>query len=348
MLSKEGEMLKAIAWIAALGIASNCLLSGLAQKPRPLYGPHGLAPEAVRLGLAGNGYFHASIAALASAASARLRGAIRRDAAGGYHVHFADGPYETVLAEDVDYDRAHGYDRSEGDWVLVLMRGFAQHEVRKTLAAAVRKSTGLPSDARAAALGWLSQPGLLLVAYDRAIGAQVSFDGLIDKAPLKEALAAQFHSFGIADSEARALASLLDNRDVFFPLELAVMENGEVYGAWKSQGMGGIPVRVFEDFTGSAHALLVTDHEMAMDYLRRLHKDGMAMTCGSWSKPPSPEYATSNWWLNARAYSVMNYDEAAGTVNLREPSGTHPVPDGEFTLPVAKFLDAFESCAFSE
>ena len=106
-------------------------------------------------------------------------------------VRFFDGPEELVFPEDVKYGRAHSFDRSDGDWVLVLMRGYAQREVRRSLAGAIQRSTLIPVYAKPVALSWLDQSGLLLVAYDRAIRSVVNQDGIMNKAALKQALATQ-------------------------------------------------------------------------------------------------------------------------------------------------------------
>src|ERR1700676_5381130 len=55
-----------------------------AQAPASLYGPNGVSPMAVRQGILGSCYFHASLAAVAKANPAALRNAILGDAQKGY------------------------------------------------------------------------------------------------------------------------------------------------------------------------------------------------------------------------------------------------------------------------
>jgi hypothetical protein len=47
------------------------------------------------------------------------------------------------------------------------------------------------------------------------------------------------------------------------------------------------------------------------------------------------------WYVQGHAYTVMGYDLQAQTVTLRNPWGTHPEPDGTFTIPMASFSDSF-------
>lgn len=319
-----------------------------AQNAGTLYGPHGVSPLAVRQGTLGSCYFHASIAALAKQAPQTLRGAISRNPLGGYRVHFFDGPDENVFEEDVEYGRMHSFDRSEGEWVLVLMRGYAQRALRRGLVTSIQRSDAIPAYAKPLALEWINHAGLLLVAYDRAIRSVISQDGQLDAVALKQSLTAQLKALGIPSAEAQMLVGFLDDRGFFIRMSRTVEQDGEVFGAYKSLGMGGIPVRVIEAFTGEARAGLVADREMTMKYLLRLHSEGLAMAAGSWSRPPSAAYATSNWWVGAHTYTVLDYSEGAGTVRLRNPWGARPDPDGTFTLPLAEFFEGFESYSFSE
>jgi len=142
--------------------------SGYAQDTA-LYGAHGISPQAVRQGQLGSCYFHATIAALAKIAPGTLRSAISQNPNGGYKVHFYSGADEAVYASDVEYGRTHGYDRSEGTWVAVLMRAYAQRVLRQSLVVAIQKSDVIPVFIHPMAISWLDGSDTLLVAYDRAI-----------------------------------------------------------------------------------------------------------------------------------------------------------------------------------
>ena len=158
---------------------------------------------------------------------------------GGYKVHFASGPDEVVFPDDIEYGRAHSYDRSEGDWVLVLMRGYAQRTVRHGLADAIQRSELIPAYLKPVALDWLDRSGMMLVAYDRAIRAVVRQDGSLEKASFERALMEQLKALGIPAAQAQALVGFLDEAKFFDRLSLTVGQNGEVFGAYKALGQGG-------------------------------------------------------------------------------------------------------------
>ncbi len=170
---------------------------GVAQTSHPLFGPRGVSPIAVRQGELGSCYFHASIAALALAEPDTLRAAIRKNFPVGYKVHFATGPDEAVYPDDIKYGRAHGFDDSEGDWVLVLMRAYAQRQVRQSLVDSIERSKVIPSFAKPMSLKWLNETDLMLVAYDRAIRSVIKQDGMMDRESLKVNLAGELGKIGI-------------------------------------------------------------------------------------------------------------------------------------------------------
>jgi hypothetical protein len=313
-----------------------------------LYGAHGISPQSVRQGQLGSCYFHATIAALAQTAPGTLRNAIRRNPNGGYKVHFFSGTDEAVYSSDVTYGREHGYDRSEGTWVAVLMRAYAQRALRQSLIVAIHKSDMIPVFIQPMAISWLDGSDMLLVAYDRAVRSVVSQDGTMDQYALKQNLAAELHTEGIPSTEAKALVGFLDEKGFFAVLAQTVRENGEVFGAYKGLGQGGIPVRVMEAFLGKAYAGLMNDREQTMEQLRRFRADGVAMVAGTKPTAPNEQIASANWWVASHCYTLMSYDEAAQTVTLRNPWGGHPGPEGTFTLPLSVYLDVYESYTYSQ
>ncbi len=341
-------MLKPIAWIAAGLLGSGLAAGAWCAEPAPLYGAHGVSPQAVLQGTLGSCYFHASIAALAKTMPERLRSAISENPSGGYRVHFFDGPEEIVLPEDVAFARDHTYDRSEGTWVAVLMRGYAQRQLRLSLLHAIDKSEIIPSYIKPIALSLINQSGQLLIGYDRAVRSVVQQDGVIDKAALKSKLAAQLTAQGLPDSAAQMLGGFLDDRGFFDSIALTVEQNGEVFGAYKSLGQGGVPVRVFEAFQGKGFSGMVADKKLTLEQLRQASAGRIAMVAGSWGTPTGEGYGSANWWVASHCYTVLNYDSAAQTVTLRNPWGAKPDPDGVFTIPLATFLDAFEFYTYSQ
>jgi hypothetical protein len=330
--------------VAALAITQ----AAGAQEAGTLYGPEGVSPNAIKQGILGSCYFHASIAALAKVAPETLRNAIGSNPGGGYRVRFSQGPEELVLPEDLAYGRAHSFDRSDGDWVLVLMRGYAQRQVRESLALAIRQSTLIPSYVKPLALGWLEQSDMILIAYDRAIRSVVNQEGVMNKASFRQALAAQLSSLGVPAAEANTFSGLLEEKGFFDSLVTAVSQNGEVFGAYKSLGQGGIPVRVIEAFQGAARAGLVADREPLMQQLRRLRGGRVAFVAGTRGAAPSGDYDHTDWWVVSHAYTVMDYDDGTQTVSLRNPWGRRPEPNGSFTIPLSTFLEAYESYSYTE
>jgi hypothetical protein len=336
------------------GIAVLLLGSGLAgiswAQNTALYGTRGISPLAVRQGQLGSCFFHASIAALAKTAPNTLRNAIRVDPNGGYKVHFYSGPDEAVFPSDVEYGREHGYDRSDGTWVTVLMRAYAQRSLRQSLVQAIQKSDVIPAFIQPMAISWLDGSDTLLVAYDRAVRSVVSQDGTMDQYALKQSLAAELHTEGIPSSEAQALVGFLDEKGFFAALAQTVQENGEVFGAYKSLGQGGIPVRVMEAFLGQGKVStgFTNNNQQTMQQLRRLRAGRVAMVAGTKDAAPNGQIANANWWVAGHCYTVMSYDDSAQTVSLRNPWGSHPGPDGTFTLPLSVYLDGYESYNYSQ
>jgi len=146
------------------------------------------------------------------------------------------------------------------------------------------------------------------------------------------------------------LGSFLEVQGFYDALALTVRQNGEVFGAYKSLGQGGIPVRVIETFLGKASAGLVKDNGPLMAQLRRMHAGGTALVAstGPTAPPPDPLVKTPGWFVGQHSYSLLDYDEMAQTVTARNPWGARPDPDGVVMLPLGTFLQSFESYSYSE
>ena len=311
-----------------------------------LYGPSGVSPMAVRQGSLGSCYFHASIAAVAKAAPAAIQNAIGGDAQHGYRVHFLAGPEELVYSEDIAYARSHNYDHSEGEWVAVLLRGYAQRALRHGMIESVQRSTLIPAFAKPVALSGLQQSGPLLLAYDRAVRSVVSQDGSMDKASFETQLAKELGALGVPAAQAQVLGGLLEQGGLYEAITRTVRQNGEVFGAYRSLGQGGIPSSVLEALLGPAHTGQVTDGILEGE-LRSLHSGGTAMVAGTKSSIPSYQLNAPNWYVPGHAYTVLDYDQADGTVLLRNPWGGRPGPDGVFQLPLALFEQVYETYSYA-
>ena len=319
--------------------------AALSQPTGALYGPSGVSPMAVKQGTLGSCYFHASIAAVAKASPAAIRSAISGDAQRGYRVHFLTGPDEVVYAQDIAYAHEHAYDRSEGEWVTVLMRGYAQRALRQGMVEAVNRSTVIPMFAKPMALSVLDQTGLLLLAYDRAVRTVVSQDGQMDKASFEAQLSRQILALGVPAAQAQVVGGLLEQGGFYEAIARSVRENGEVFGAYRSLGQGGIPFSVLEALLGTAHSVPVTDASLTGE-LRTLHAGGAALVAGT--KASGAQGSGADWFVPAHAYTVLDYDENARTVLLRNPWGTKPGPDGVFRLPLSVFQQVYEDFSYSQ
>ena len=323
----------------------------LSQSPTSLYGPKGVSPLAVRQGTLGSCFFHATLAAIAQASPSSLRDAIRGNAKTGYRVHFLSGPDELVYAQDVEYARAHGYDHSEGEWVAILMRGFAQRKLRQSMIAAIQHSTVIPAFIKPIALSSLEGSGPLLVAYDRAIRTVVNQtgkqDGQMDKAGLRAEVARELSALGVSATQAQVIVGLLDHAGFYEELNKTVSENGEVFGAYRSLGQGGIPRSVMEAFLGHAQAAPVTAATLTTKLLA-LHAGGTAMVAGSRPSIASFQGHPPDWYVPAHAYTLLDYNETSRTITLRNPWGAHPNPDGIFQLPLATFQRTYLMYSYSE
>jgi hypothetical protein len=208
----------------------------------------------------------------------------------------------------------------------------------------------IPGFIKPMAISWLDGSDMLLVAYDRAVRSVVSQDGTMDQNALKQRLAAELHTEGIPSSEAQALVGFLDEKGFFAVLAQTVRENGEVFGAYKDLGQGGIPVRVMAAFLGQSKADdgLTNNYQKTMEQLRRFRAGGVAMVAGTKPTAPNEQIASATWWVASHCYTLLSYDEAAQTVTLRNPWGVHPGPDGIFTLPLSVYIDGYESYTYSQ
>jgi len=341
VLCRLGKIRRTLFTHAAFVLVAGTALS---QPPGALYGPSGVSPMAVKQWTLGSCYFHASIAAVAKVSPSSIKSAISGDGQRGYKVHFLSGPDEVVYPQDIAYAHEHAYDRSEGEWVTVLMRGYAQRALRHSMVEAVNRSTAIPVFAKPIALNALSQTGPLLLAYDRAVRSVVSQDGQMDKASFEAQLNKQIVALGVPAAQAQVVGGLLERGGLYEAIAKSVQENGEVFGAYRSLGQGGIPFNVLEALLGTAHSVPVTDPSIG-GQLRSLHAGRVAMVSGT--KPSAGANSGADWFVPTHAYTVLDYDEGARMVVLRNPWATKPGPDGVFRLPLSVFQQAYENFSYS-
>jgi hypothetical protein len=300
--------------------------------------------EAVRQGLLGSCYFHASIAAIANRSPDKLRDAIREIQGGGYTVRFVDGSTETVNVDDVMFARENKFDLSDGLWVGILLRGLAQSTVRESLIAAI-ESTSLPASARMFATQIVRNNDLLLLAYDRAIRTTVGQDGTLNRETFKSALNRQVLALHISPFVSEPVVNFLDAQGFFDVLEKQVRQNGELFGVYRSAGQGGLPTHVLSAFDGPAHYVTLASSSDARKYLVQMRQDNAPIVAATGPEFDRLKILTQgdipDWWVQQHAYTVLNYNPATDQVTLRNPWGTHPDPQGEFTLSTPDFAASF-------
>jgi hypothetical protein len=313
-----------------------------------LYGATGVSPQAVRQGTLGSCYFHATIAALAVTQPGLLRAAIRPDAGGGFSVRFADGKVEQVYPADAQFARDSGYDRSDGLWVAVLFRGYAQRTLRAALVEAIAESSLSPI-LKLTMSAVVTNSDILLLAYDRAIRTQIDQAGDIDRVRLKARLRQELNSLPLEEGSKQRALGLLDSSGALGALENKIKINGELFGAYRAVGQGGLPERVMKAFAGTAHSYAIRNGAMALAAISNALEKHQAVVVWTGDDPVQIMVSKSrfplgsqvgSWYDEEHAYSVLNVNRTAGTIRLRNPWARHPEPDGEFTLPLNSFSAA--------
>jgi len=321
---------------------------GFGTAPEALYGSGGVRPEGVRQGRLGSCYFHAVVAAMAQTKPQVLKDMIHSGSAGTFTVHFADGKQETAYPEDLSYTRGIGYDLSDGLWVAVLFRAYAQRVLRESLLLAIDKSDLFPLF-KAPAKDFISTNDSLLLAYDRAIRAQVDQYGNIDRSKLEGQLQEEMKPLPVSDEIKGSLIKLLESGGFFDSLAEVIKQNGELFGAYRAVGQGGIADRVMQTFAGSSLDVLNESEDQAATSLGQVVKNKLpAAACSGGSHfyellaaGQSIPADTEGWYVNAHCYTVLGFDSSERTVTLRNPWARHPDPDGIFKLPLQQFVPAF-------
>src|SRR5215469_818999 len=159
----------------------------LLAKATELFGPSGVQAQAVRQGTLGSCYFHSAIAAIAATNPAAMQRAIQTVKPDQWKVTFADGKSENVYLADVQYTRNSGFDRSDGLWVSILFRAYAQRTMRDGLLEAM-VATDLPAMIKSKGNSFFSGNDVLLLVYDRAIRSAINQDGDINRKLLADQL----------------------------------------------------------------------------------------------------------------------------------------------------------------
>jgi hypothetical protein len=351
LLRRSGRAASSVLYLLAVIlalVASGGRLRAQAPPTTHLYEQGGVTPEAVRQGKLGSCYFHAVVAALAQSNPGTIKSMIRENSDGTYTVQFADGKKENAYPEDIRYSRQSGYDLSQGLWVAVLFRAYAQRVLRQSLAEAVDR-TDMFALVKHYAQDLIASNDAVLIAYDRAIRAVVDQHGHIDRARLETSLKDQMKSISVPEDIKNSLVSMLDSGGFFAAIEETIKQNGEIFGAYRSVGQGGIAERVMEALGGSAELTENESENAAAALLGRdasAHRPMVACTGGSrYSKLHSQHQPlpanTAAWYVESHCYTVLGYGTEDRIVTLRNPWGDQPYPDGILKLPIASFVPAY-------
>ncbi len=334
--------------LGCLGVTLFLALSRLDAGPESLYPSPGIRPAAVRQGRLGSCYFHAVVAALALSDPPALQKMIQENADGTYTVQFADGKKETSYPEDIRYTREVGYDRSEGLWVAVIFRAYAQRVLRQSLSAAV-DSTDLFPLLKQYAKDFIGSNDALLLAYDRSIRTQVDQYGNIDRIKLENRLKEELAPLGISDEIKTSFINLLGSGGFFDAIVEIIQKDPEIFGAYRAVGRGGIAERVMQTLAGRVEFLMNESERKTAATLEHAAQAGLPLVACTGGSHFYEEMAKGHplpadsepWYVNSHCYTVLAYNRTGKSVTLRNPWATHPEPDGVFSLPVSSFAPAF-------
>jgi hypothetical protein len=319
-----------------------------------LYGAAGVRAQAVRQGSLGSCYFHSAIAAIAATDPEVLKRSLQTVKPGQWKVRFADGKSENVYLNDVQYTRDSGFDRSEGLWVPILFRAYAQRVMREGLLDAV-KASEFPAMIKSTGTSFFSTNDLLLLVYDRAVRATISQDGDVDRKLLAANLNREMAAVSISADTRKLLLHMLDSKGYFEALAAKIKNNGELFGAYRAVGQGGLPEEVLEAFTGKADGVDVNSTGQFVAALTRAQQSHLAITASTGANltPKLLGMLRSlaegkNWYVENHAYTILGFDPDQKIVTLRNPWGDHPDPDGTFTIPLETFASAYDRIAFAD
>jgi hypothetical protein len=313
-----------------------------------LFGSRGVTVEAVRQGGLGSCYFHSTVGALALSNPQAIESMIHSNGDRTFSVRFADGEKETAYLDDLRYARDSRFDRSDGLWVGILFRAYAQRVLRASLIEAVEKSELMPL-LKPYVEDFIKSNDPLLLAYDRSIRAVVEQSGDIDPAKLEAELKGFMKPIQVPDQVKDSLVKMLESEGFFNVIAQTVKQNGELFGAYRAIGLGGMPSRVMKAFLGGQpRTVPTTSPQQAEALLALAGRDRRPVVAGTTplsleklaASSPLPQDA-KNWYVVSHAYTVLAFNPDAQTVTLRNPWGDHPDPNGTFTIPLSTFLETF-------
>jgi hypothetical protein len=348
--------LLSVSSLASAQATGSVSASAKTSPPPPLFQPAGISALDVRQGDIASCFFYATIAAAANAKPTAIHDLIQDAGGGNYKVTFLDGKVENISTDDAMYARRNGFDKSSAFWVAVAFRAYAQRTLRNVLLTSI-DSTQLPSFWKETAKMYVGGSDTVLLAYDRAIREQVYQNGVFDKGRLEVDLTGQMQTLGIAKPMQKQVIDYLNDKDFLKTFAKMLDDNGEIFGAYRAVGQGGIPKAVFAAFSGDSDGQFITDEKAgdAKTTLKRIHAGGVGAVASSRDELPHDmllrvrtDPAHPDWWVADHAYTLIDYNEGLDEVKLRNPWGEHPGPDGTFVISFADFLTAFQHMAVTK
>ena len=152
------------------------------------------------------------------------------------------------------------------------------------------------------------------------------------------------------------MVNLIESAGFLDSVAAMIRENGEIFGAYRAVGHGGIAGRAMTALAGKSVEVpsqSLTEMSDALASATRARRPLVACTAGSRyyqqlaNKQSIPE-AAKPWYVNAHCFTVLGYNPDSQTVTLRNPWGQPPQPDGIFKLPLTEFLPAFRGIVTTE
>jgi hypothetical protein len=146
-----------------------------------------------------------------------------------------------------------------------------------------------------------------------------------------------------------SVIKLLESGGFLDSLAEVIKQNGEIFGAYRAVGQGGIAEQVMQAMTGRVRFVKNESEEQAGGALEQALRAGRPVVACSGGSLYSQQLAegrplpadTKSWYVNAHCYTALAYDRNGPTVTLRNPWARFPEPDGVFTLPLKTFVPAF-------
>jgi hypothetical protein len=257
-----------------------------------------------------------------------------------------------VNLEDLIFARQNHYDISDGLWVVVLLRGYAQSKLRTMMANSIEHSE-IPPFAKPSVLNMIRDDDTVLLLYDRAIREVISQNGELNLNQFKPALQEQAKKMNLPAYISQPIIDFVNSKGFYDTLSAQIKPVGELFGAYRAVGNGGLATDVMEAFHMTGYGLLIESGDSVRTILRSLRRSGALVVVGTTSEPRQSLLqqnggAVPDWWVGRHAYTVLDYDPGTDRVTLRNPWGTHPAPDGTFTLSVNELLAGYAAINFTK